>query len=86
VKDLRVEVEEAWAEVLRAEDKVDEMTAGMDELRRDFNQYRGWWLTENRSLKLVLRDVPKRKWNAGLQAIASSSYGRYMTYCGNGSN
>ncbi|TEB30439.1 hypothetical protein FA13DRAFT_1710451 [Coprinellus micaceus] len=59
VKDIRVEVEEARAEALRAEGKADEMAAGMEALRRDFNQYRGWWLTENRSLKLVLHDVPK---------------------------
>ncbi|TEB36974.1 hypothetical protein FA13DRAFT_1787260 [Coprinellus micaceus] len=59
VKDARVEAEESLAQVARVEEKIDEMGASMDALRRDFNQYRGWWLTENRSLKAVLREVPK---------------------------
>lgn len=86
VKDLRVEVEESRAELVRAEERLGEMEADAAALLREFNQYRGWWLTENRSLKVVLREVPKCKWDAGLKAIASSSEGRYMAYSVNGSN
>jgi chromosome segregation ATPase len=86
VKDVRVETDHSRAELVRAEEKIDEMEAAMVTLRRDFNQYRGWWLTENRSLEVVLREVPKRKWDKGLRAIASSSRGRFMSYCGDGSN
>ena len=86
VKDTLVEVEESRAELVRAEERIVEMEADMTALRRDFNHYRGWWLTENLSLKTVLREIPKRKWDAGLQSIASSSYGRFMSYSGAGSN
>ncbi|TEB21298.1 hypothetical protein FA13DRAFT_1717046 [Coprinellus micaceus] len=86
VKDTLVEVEESRAELLRAEERIIEMEADMTTLRRDFNHYRGWWLTENLSLKTVLKEIPKRKWDTGLQAIASSSYGRFMSYSGAGSN
>lgn len=85
-KDARVEVDESNAELLRAKERLDAMGVSMDALMRDFNRYRGWWLTENRSLKVALREVPKRKWNAGLQAIASSSHSRFMSYSGEGSN
>jgi hypothetical protein len=85
-KDTVVEAEEAKVELLRAEERIDEMDADMTALRREFNQYRGWWLTENLSLKTVLKEVPKRKWDAGLEAIAASSHNRFMSYSGSGSN
>jgi DNA repair exonuclease SbcCD ATPase subunit len=85
-KDAKVEAEGSNAELRRARERLDEMRVSMDALMREFNQYRGWWLTENRSLKVVLREVPKRKWNTGLQAIASSSHSRFMSYSGSGSN
>ncbi|TEB08722.1 hypothetical protein FA13DRAFT_1806963 [Coprinellus micaceus] len=85
-KDAKVEAEGSNAELRRARERLDEMRVSMDALMREFNQYRGWWLTENRSLKVVLREVPKRKWNTGLQAIASSSHSRFMSYSGLGSN
>ena len=86
LKDARAEVEETRVQLVLAEERLDCMEASMLTLRRDYNRYHGWWLTENHSLKAVLQEVPKRKWDAGLQAIASSSNRRYLSYTGEGSN
>ncbi|TEB19264.1 hypothetical protein FA13DRAFT_1719018 [Coprinellus micaceus] len=77
VKDAKVEKDEARTEWLKAEEKLEEMERTVETLRREAERYRGWWLTEYYSLKVVLGLVPNKQ---DVEVIASSARGRFVTY------
>ncbi|TEB30831.1 hypothetical protein FA13DRAFT_1791984 [Coprinellus micaceus] len=86
LKDMKVEVEASRSALVLAEEKLHDAEEVKAELMHDLNRFRGWWITENHSLKAILTYIPKNKRDAGLEAIVGSSRSRFMTYSGMGSN
>lgn len=78
MKDMKVEIGQAQAEALRAEEKRESMTALVQQLEGDLERYRRWWLTDYYSLKVVLDLVPNKR---DVRAIALSSQARFDSHC-----
>ncbi|KAJ3529765.1 hypothetical protein NMY22_g8864 [Coprinellus aureogranulatus] len=82
LKDTRVDVEESRAALILKEEELDEAKVSKEAIKRELNRFRGWWLTENHSVRAILTLVPKCKRDAGLEAIVGSSESRFKTYSG----
>ncbi|KAJ3546961.1 hypothetical protein NMY22_g1842 [Coprinellus aureogranulatus] len=77
MKDTKGELQEARTECLKAEEALDEKEREVETLQREADRYRGWWLSEYYSLKVVLGMMPYRK---DVEAMASSAKDRYRAY------
>jgi predicted RNase H-like nuclease (RuvC/YqgF family) len=77
VKDAKGQMEEARSECVIAEENLEEKEQAMEALGREADRYRGWWLTEYYSLKVVLGLVPNKD---DVEVIAASARGRFATY------
>lgn len=83
IKDMKVEVEQAQREALKAGDPgegMKETIEGLEQgLERELEKYQGWWLTEHYSLKVMLGLVPNKK---DVKAIAMAAQARFETCSG----
>lgn len=77
VKDAKVTMEEARTEWLKAEERLEEKERSVEALQREAERYRGWWLTEYYSLKVVLGLVPNKE---DVEVLASSARARFVAY------
>jgi chromosome segregation ATPase len=79
LKDVMTELQGTRTELILAEEKIGEMGDQLHLTRREFEKYRGWWLTEYYSLKVVLDLVSRRD---NVEEIASSSRARFLAHSG----
>ncbi|TEB24444.1 hypothetical protein FA13DRAFT_1714729 [Coprinellus micaceus] len=77
LKDARGEREEARTECVKVEEALEEKEKTLEAVTNEANRYRGWWLTDYYSLKVVLGLVPNKE---DVEAIASASRDRFITY------
>ena len=77
IKDARGERDEARTECVKAEEALEEKEQTLEIVTREANRYRGWWLTDYYSLKVVLGLVPNKK---EVEAICAASRDRFLTY------
>lgn len=80
IKDTKVEAESALAALVTAEEAIATLQASLEEQKRVTKRYEHWWLTENRSLKVVMENLPLPALK-DLRHITSSSQARYAVYC-----
>ena len=77
LKDAQGEVQEARTQVVMAEERIDRLEAVSETLRNDLIRFRGWWLTEYHSMKVVLGLLPDPDC---VHDIAMSSKARFELY------
>lgn len=83
LEDARGTLEEVQNELLDAEEELDKSEGILKATRQEVDRYRGWWLNEYYSIKVLLQLVPNPR---EVAAIAATSHSRFMTYSGHGSS
>ncbi|KAJ3497036.1 hypothetical protein NMY22_g19742 [Coprinellus aureogranulatus] len=78
LKDMKVEVDRARAEALRAEEARDDMEVGIQDLQQRFERYKRWWLTDYYSMKVILELVPNKD---DVRDIALGAQARFKAHC-----
>jgi chromosome segregation ATPase len=77
LKDVMTELQGTRTELILAEEKLGDMGTRLHLVQREFEKYRGWWLTEYYSLKVVLELVSRRD---NVEEIAASSRARFFAH------
>jgi hypothetical protein len=77
LKDARGERDEARTECVKAEEALEEKEKTLEVVTREANRYRGWWLTDYYSLKVVISLVPNKE---EVEAISAASRDRFAAY------
>lgn len=80
VKDTKVEAERALTELVTMEERTSGLEAALEEYKRKADRYQRWWLTENRSLKVIVEAITASDAEDIKQVIASSQ-AHYAVYC-----
>ncbi|KAJ3496996.1 hypothetical protein NMY22_g19745 [Coprinellus aureogranulatus] len=79
IDDTEVVAESAQNELAKARDTISHLEASFKEYKDRSAQYERWWLTDNRSLKVVVDMIPVHDREA-LQEIMTCSKARYSIY------
>lgn len=77
LKDALGEAQEARTQTVMAEERIDTLEALLGDVRKDLVRYKGWWLTEYHSMKVVIGLLPDPDY---VHDIAMSSKARFETY------
>lgn len=77
LKDTKGERDEARTECMKAEEALEERGLQLEAMTREADRYRGWWLTDYYSLKVVLGLVPNKK---DVEVIGAAAHSRFATY------
>lgn len=87
LKDARVEAETAQMDLLKTEEahaqlaavqeKLENATRAMKDLKSDVRKFRRWWLSEYQSLKVVVSLLPNPE---DVKDLSSSADARFIAY------
>ena len=82
-KDSRAEIHEARNESIILAEEMEKREAQLEQLQRQVDRYRGWWINEYYFVKVLLQIVPNPK---DVEHIAAASHRRHMIYQTEGSS
>lgn len=79
LKDSKVDAEGARNSLVLMEEKICEAEATIAALRQDVERFRGWWLNEYYSLKVLLTLVPQES-KGDVRHIVHAAHARFATW------